>query len=70
LIESQQTVCPVCGDALDGGDEWAVRRAGHWVRLRTRQCLDRYEREPTAAAGAAGDRSKAGPPAWSEWAVF
>ena len=71
MIDSAEGTCLVCMHELDSGGGWGIRRAGRWIRFRTRECLDEYERRPETNAGADQDgqlRAEASP--CSEWAFY
>ena len=71
VIGSAQGACPVCMGVLESGSGWAIQRHGRWIRFRSRQCLDEFERRPEAYRGTDPDEyPRADTSPCSEWTCY
>lgn len=70
MMESPAAACPVCSQKLREHSGWMVRHSGRWLRFRTGQCVDAFERDPEAYALVdRGERRPDDSPS-SEWACY
>lgn len=69
-MQSPAPACPVCSRMIEEHTGWAVRRAGQWLRFRSRECLDEFERHPEAYAAVEGGERRPDESPCTEWANY
>lgn len=70
MIQSPAASCPVCSQGVQEHSGWMIRRSGQWVRFRTRECLDAFERDPESYSVVDGGERRADESPCTEWARY